>query len=232
MAKRSYDQSCGLATALDILGERWTMLILRDLVLGPQRYTDLLEGLPGIGTNLLASRLRDLEGLGLLRRRELPPPAASTVYELTEEARDLEPAMGALARWGARYMALPESAESASPRMMILGLASTFTPEQALRLDGRRYELRASGMQFELWFEGGRALVRQQPSVRPDAVLEIEPATLFAIAAKRLSPAEAEQGGLLSIEGDRQPAELLLGSLDVSFIGDALREPAAAAARH
>ena len=146
MAKRSYDQSCGLATALDVLGERWALLILRDLVLGPQRYTDLLEGLGGIGTNLLANRLRELEALGLVRKRELPPPAASTVYELSEEGRELEPAMAALGRWGARYVTLPESAESFPPRFLLIGLVMSLTPEHARALEGRRYELRVGGL--------------------------------------------------------------------------------------
>ena len=89
MAKRGYNQFCAAARALDLLGERWTLLLIRDLLTGPKRYTDLLNGLPGIGTNLLAGRLKELESAGVVQRRELPPPAASTVYELTE--RGLEP---------------------------------------------------------------------------------------------------------------------------------------------
>src|SRR5918996_4677686 len=104
MGKRRYDQYCALARALDVVGERWTLLLVRELLLGPRRYTDLLGGLPGIGTNLLADRLRYLEQVGLVRRRVLPPPAGSTVYELTELGRELEPTVFALGRWGAHFL--------------------------------------------------------------------------------------------------------------------------------
>src|SRR3712207_6674695 len=100
MSGRSYDQFCALAKALDVLGERWTLLVVRELLLGPKRYSDLLEGLPGIGTNLLATRLKTLEANGLVARRRLPAPAASTVYELTDRGRGLEPALYELMRWG------------------------------------------------------------------------------------------------------------------------------------
>src|ERR687888_24922 len=103
-ARRSYGQYCTLARALDVIGERWTLLVVRDLVLGPKRFTDLLEGLPGIGRNLLAARLRHLEAEGIVRRTTLPPPAASRVYELTEEGYDLMLATTPLAAWGARRL--------------------------------------------------------------------------------------------------------------------------------
>ena len=100
---RSYDQYCALAKALDVVGDRWTLLIVRELLIrGPCRYTDLKDGLPGIATNLLADRLRDLQAAGILARREAPPPIATTVFELTARGRELEPAMAALASWGAR----------------------------------------------------------------------------------------------------------------------------------
>src|SRR5712692_11585883 len=88
--RRSYDQFCGMARGLDIIGERWTLLIVRDLLLGPKRYKDLLDGLPGMGTNMLAARLKELEQATIIRRRVLPPPAGSTVYELTAYGRELE----------------------------------------------------------------------------------------------------------------------------------------------
>src|SRR4030088_661030 len=100
MPKRSYGQFEGLAPALDSIGERWTLLLIRDLLLGPRRYKDLLEGLPGIGTNLLARRLKELQAVGVIDRRPPPAPAGSAVYELTERGRCLEPALIALAGWG------------------------------------------------------------------------------------------------------------------------------------
>src|SRR3954465_14659960 len=100
MSKRSYNQHCAMARALDALGERWTLLVIRELLPGPKRYKDLLEGLPGIGTNLLAARLRDLEAAGAIQRRMLPPPAGAVVYELTDSGRELESVVLDLARWG------------------------------------------------------------------------------------------------------------------------------------
>ncbi len=107
MSKRSYDQYCPVAHALDLVGERWSMLIVRELMHGPRRYTDLADNLPGIGTNILAARLRALEECGIVEKRKLPPPAASRVYELTEYGRELRPVMRELAFWGARSLGPP-----------------------------------------------------------------------------------------------------------------------------
>src|SRR3954447_1708394 len=106
MAKR-YEQYCPMAHALDLVGDRWTLLVVRELMHGPKRYTDLVDRLPGIGTNILAARLRDLETHGVVTRRTLPPPAASKVYELTDYGRELRPAMRELALWGARSLGPP-----------------------------------------------------------------------------------------------------------------------------
>jgi DNA-binding HxlR family transcriptional regulator len=106
MAKR-YEQYCPMAHALDLVGDRWALLVIRELMHGPKRYTDLVNRLQGIGTNILAARLRDLERHGVVTRRTLPPPAASKVYELTEYGRELRPAMRALALWGARSLGPP-----------------------------------------------------------------------------------------------------------------------------
>jgi DNA-binding HxlR family transcriptional regulator len=123
MKSRSYNQYCGLAYALDIVGERWTLLIVRELIAGPRRFTDLLEGLPGISTNLLSERLKQLEQQGLLRRRTLAPPAASRVYELTAVGQALEQTLQELDNWGSQF-------EAASPEAARVLQASS----QALRL--------------------------------------------------------------------------------------------------
>ncbi len=107
MSKRSYEQYCPVAHALDLVGERWSMLIVKELMQGPKRYTDLAEHLRGIGTNILAARLRALEECGVIAKRKLPPPAASRVYELTDYGRDLRPVMRELALWGARSLGPP-----------------------------------------------------------------------------------------------------------------------------
>jgi DNA-binding HxlR family transcriptional regulator len=111
MRKRSYDQYCPVAHALDLVGERWSMLIVKELMHGPQRYTDLAEHLHGIGTNILAARLRALEECGVVEKRKLPPPAASRVYELTDYGRALKPVMRELALWGARSLGPPTDAD-------------------------------------------------------------------------------------------------------------------------
>jgi DNA-binding HxlR family transcriptional regulator len=104
---KRYDQYCPIACSLSVLGERWTLLVVRELLHGPQRYTDLADHLPGIGTNILAARLKELESAGIVEKRRLPPPAASTVYELTESGRALRPVLHELARFGARMMGPP-----------------------------------------------------------------------------------------------------------------------------
>src|SRR5574338_1433207 len=109
MNNKSYNQFCGLAYALDVIGERWTLLIIRELFAGPRRFTDLMGGLPGISTNLLTDRLRDLEQRGLIIKRTLPPPAASTVYELTRLGRGLENTLLAMGKWGSQFV--PEHPE-------------------------------------------------------------------------------------------------------------------------
>jgi DNA-binding HxlR family transcriptional regulator len=116
MATHSYQQYCGLARALDVAGDRWTLLIVRELLLGPRRFTDLLDGLPGISRNLLTERLRDLERDGVAIRQELPPPAARQVYELTDDGRDLADAMVPLVAWGARRLGARERSESFRPQ--------------------------------------------------------------------------------------------------------------------
>ena len=109
---RSYGQYCSVAKALDVIGDRWTLLIVRELLLqGPCRYTDLKNGLPGIATNLLSDRLRDLETQGLVRREEAAPPVATTLFHLTEAGAELEPALDALGAWGIRYMAQPDDGD-------------------------------------------------------------------------------------------------------------------------
>src|SRR5579884_2350481 len=109
---RSYGQYCAVAKALDVIGDRWTLLIVRELLLrGPCRYTDLQHGLPGIATNLLADRLRELEQAGVIRREAAPPPVATTLFRLTSEGEELEPVIRALGRWGARFMPEPDGEE-------------------------------------------------------------------------------------------------------------------------
>jgi DNA-binding HxlR family transcriptional regulator len=119
MSDRTYNQYCGLAYALDRVGERWTILIIRELIAGPRRYKDLVDGLPGISTNLLASRLKSLEQDGVIQRRVLPPPAGSTVYELTPLGQGLELALLELGKWGSQFVPLVELVDGLQRRQRV-----------------------------------------------------------------------------------------------------------------
>src|SRR5215211_1725515 len=125
------DQYCPIVHALSQVGERWSLLIVRELLHGPKRYTDLTHGLPGIGTNILAARLRDLEGCGVVEKRKLPPPTPVTVYELTEYGKDLSEALYALARWGARTLGPPKDEDELYPEWGVNALPALFNPEAA-----------------------------------------------------------------------------------------------------
>ena len=131
MSKRSYNQYCAVARALDIVGERWTLLVVRELLTGPKRFKDLLEGLPGIGTNLLAARLKDLEGYGVVHRTTLPPPAGSKVYELTELGSSLELVVAALGRWGLEFLGAPDQEDDVRPVWAVVAVRSAVKQEAA-----------------------------------------------------------------------------------------------------
>jgi DNA-binding HxlR family transcriptional regulator len=127
---KRYDQYCPVACALGLVGERWTLLVVRELLYGPKRYTDLADQLPGIGTNILATRLKELEAAGLVEKRKLPPPAASTVYELTQAGRELRPVLHELARFGARLMG-PPPLDSLEPGWLMHALDLALSPVSA-----------------------------------------------------------------------------------------------------
>ena len=138
MARR-YEQYCPMAHALDLVGDRWALLVIRELMHGPKRYTDLVEHLHGIGTNILAARLRDLEAHGVVSRRTLPPPAASKIYELTDYGRELRPAMRELALWGARSLGPP----TARDELFEGWLANAMDIVMATLAPAGRFEFRA-----------------------------------------------------------------------------------------
>ena len=165
---KSYDQYCGIAAALDRVGDRWTLLILRELSFGEQRFTDLKGTLPGIATNLLTERLRDLEASGLIEQRELPAPAARTVYALTGEGRRIRPVLAALAQFGLPFLGDPVEGKVRARTAVFGGLGALLDPAAAAGIDLRmRFDLDGE----ELWLEvkGGR-LVRADRSAEPDLV--------------------------------------------------------------
>jgi DNA-binding HxlR family transcriptional regulator len=131
MAARTYGEHCGLAHALELVGERWALLVIRELLPGPKRFTDLANGLPRIPSNVLSGRLKELEQAGIVARRVLPRPSGAVVYELTEHGRELDAIVVQLARWGVRSLGEPREGDSVSAASFMLGLRSLFTPEAA-----------------------------------------------------------------------------------------------------
>jgi DNA-binding HxlR family transcriptional regulator/putative sterol carrier protein len=203
MAGRTYGQFEGLARGLDLVGERWTLLIVRELLLGPKRYKDLLDGLPGIGTNLLAARLKMLKEQGLVEVKTLPPPAGSAVYDLTDRGRALEEPLIALARWGMQFLEEPAESDVLRPGWGVLAMRATFQPEAA-RGVRETYELRIGADVFHIDVDDGTMEARQGPASRPDLILETDLETFLAIGAHQLSPVEAVMTGRASVEGDLQ----------------------------
>ncbi len=202
MASRSYNQFCALAYALDFVGDRWTLLVIRELLVGPRRFKDLLDGLPGISTNLLSERLKSLEQQGILSRRVLPPPAGSTVYELTSSGRALEKSMLELGKWGSQF--LPTSLEGvALPSLGAIALAikAFFHPEQAQRVD-ETYELHLGNEVLQVQINEGEIQVQQGESLKPDVVFRTDMQSYLGLFTGQIKPDEAISGGLIRIEGD------------------------------
>lgn len=205
MSKR-YDQYCPMAHALSLVGERWSLLIVRELLRGPKRYTDLVGGLPGIGTNILASRLRDLEQGGVVEKRKLPPPAASTVYELTEYGRGLEEALYALARWGARSLGPPGPDDELYEEWGLNALQAVFNPEQARGLT-ETYVLTVDGDSFTARIVDGRLETSCGKAADADLALETDKKTFFLLCAGQVEPAAALKARRIRVEGDRSLLE-------------------------
>jgi DNA-binding HxlR family transcriptional regulator len=210
---KRYGQYCPVAHALEAVGERWSLLIVRDLLRGPKRYTDLADGLPGIGTNILAGRLRDLEAMDIVVRRKLPPPAAVTVYELTDYGRDLEEAIQALARWGARTLGPPQTEEQITPGWTLDALRALFDPFAARGLDAT-YEFRIAPEHTSMRVRDGELVeVRPGPADEPDLVLECDFNAFYDLMARTLSPEDGLAEGRLRIEGDEDELERLVSIL-------------------
>ncbi|GAA2851222.1 winged helix-turn-helix transcriptional regulator [Streptosporangium fragile] len=200
MAGRSYGQFCGLARALEIVGERWALLIVRDLLVGPRRFTDLRRGLPRIPTNILSGRLKELEHAGVVRRRVLPRPAASVVYELTEYGRELDDIVLRLGRWGARTLGEPGPEDVVTPDSLVMALRATFSPEAA---GGSRvsYELHVGETVVHAHVDGGVLKVGEGPLTGADLVLEAGPG-LRRLMAGEIGPREAIETGAVRVTGD------------------------------
>jgi DNA-binding HxlR family transcriptional regulator len=190
---KRYGQYCPVAHALDQVGDRWELLVVRELMLGQRRYTDLAEALPGIGSNILSSRLRDLESAGLVRKKKLPPPWAVTVYELTDDGRTLDPVLRALAQWGARTLGAPDPGDCWS----MYAVHVRFRPD--LAVDGV-YEIRfVGGETISMHVEGGELVARKLPAEAPDLVVEARPEALHELIQGTVSTRAALADGRIEI---------------------------------
>ncbi len=204
---KRFDQYCPVAHALSLVGERWSLLVVRELLHGPKRYTDLTNGLPGIGTNILAARLRDLEGCGVIQKRKLPPPTPVTVYELTEYGKGLNEALYALARWGARTLGPPKEDDELYPEWGINALPALFNPEAARGLTAT-YVLKIDDDVFTARIvDGELAEAAVGAAEDADLVLETNMETFFGLALGELAPREAVAHDRARIEGDLETLE-------------------------
>jgi DNA-binding HxlR family transcriptional regulator len=203
---RKFDQYCPVAHALSLVGERWSLLIIRELLHGPKRYTDLTHGLPGIGTNILAARLKDLEACGVIQKRTLPPPAASTVYELTEYGAGLKEALYALARWGARTIGPPGADDELYPEWGVNALPALFNAEAARGLT-EAYVLVVDGDAFTARVVNGALDASMGTAEDADLVVEADMETFFGLATGELAPRDAVKAGRAHVQGTPQALE-------------------------
>jgi DNA-binding HxlR family transcriptional regulator len=219
---KRYGQYCPVAHALDQVGDRWELLIVRELMLGQRRYTDLADALPGIGSNILTSRLRDLEAAGIVRKTKLPPPWAVTVYELTARGRELDAVLRSLAQWGARSLGAPDAGDCWS----MYAVHVRFRPENAV--DGV-YEIRfIDGETISLRVEQGELVAMKLPAEQPDLVVEAQPEALHALIQGTASiQASLGDGGVRLLVG----TEKELADLVSMFAPAEADAPAAAAMR-
>jgi len=198
---RSYAQLCGIATAFDVIGDRWAALIVRDLLLGSLRFGELAEGLPGIGTNTLAARLKDLEGSGVVRRQLLPLPDRGTVYELTPYGRELEPILMGLGRWGTRSMGRLSPDVAARSRWLVAAMLA-FHDEERRVARPTTWELRLTDGAFTVRAKGTDLTVAAGAPDDADLVITTGDEQLHRLLTHRLAPSEAVATGAVSVEGD------------------------------
>lgn len=197
--KKRYDQYCPVCHALGLVGERWALLVVRELLKGPKRYTDLLEGMPGIGTNVLAARLKELEEGGVVQKRKLPPPAASTVYELTDYGRELEEPLYALARWGARSLPPPAENEDFYPDWGLNAFAALLDPEAARGI-AETYVVRVADDEYTVRLEDSKVHVEAEAADDADLDFATDQETFIAMASGSLDPRAALTEGRVTVQ--------------------------------
>ena len=224
---RSYGQYCSIAKALDVIGDRWTLLIVRELLTrGACRYTDLRNGLPGIATNLLADRIRELEAAGLVRREEAPPPIATTLVHLTEAGRELEPVLKALGWWGIRYMREFTDTDEFRGQWFAYPV-EFFLRDRDPDAPPALIELRAGPDPAVIEVSGGAVRLRVGTAGVPDLVLAGRPQLIAALLTGQLTAAEVTALGMV-ISGDARLLDRVLPGPEDAYPGSP--PPAAASA--
>ncbi|MGH9070191.1 MAG: winged helix-turn-helix transcriptional regulator [Acidimicrobiales bacterium] len=211
MAKRAYGHYCALARALDLVGERWTLLIIRELVAGGRRFGQLLGGLPGISSNLLTERLRSLEDTGVIAHVE-------DVYSLTELGAGLVPTLRALAGWGRQFLEAPTPGVVFQPRWLLASLEGVFRPERSV---GARQvcELRTGGESFHLVVDNGSLETHEGPAQDPDLVVSADVWVLLGLGMRMLDPVLALQEGKVRVLGSWQAFLQCLSFFDARPLG-------------
>ena len=208
MSEQRYRQYCALARALDVVGNRWTLLIVRELWPGPRRFTDLVEGLPGISRKLLSDRLRELEHDGIIARKELPPPAARQVYELTDEGRDLATAMAPLVAWGSRHLGELRPSDTIRPRWSALGMA-ILADREAAKGVRETYQYTVGDASFHFIVDDGSIEVRDGRAEEASVVVRTDEETWANIVSDKITASAAAATGALVVAGNTQSAKRL-----------------------
>ena len=208
---RSYQQFCAVAKALDVVGDRWVLLIVRELMsLGPARYTDLLKGLPGIATNLLADRLKDMEQAGIVRAWAAPPPVATTLFELTNRGQSLRPLLEELGRWGAPLMGPPAPGTEFQSHWLVFPL-DAYLVDKTPDKPPIAIELRTGDEPMVVETENGGVRTRRGTAARPDAVVTGRPGLILGLMSGRLTLKEARERGL-EFKGSPKALSRVVGS--------------------
>ncbi len=202
---RGYGQYCGLARALELVGGRWALLVVRDLLTGPKRFSELQEGLHGIPTNVLTSRLRELEEAGIVERRVQAHPGGGVAYALTDYGQELEEPVLRLGFWGAKTMGSPCEGDFISLDSLALALRGAFRPDLA-RGPQRLYELRVDGKPLRILVKSGLVTAPAGSEGEPDVVLQIEPGAISDLLSGAIDIDEAVEDGRVRVEGDRAEA--------------------------
>ncbi len=201
MPARCYDDPCGIARALDVVGDRWALLVVRELIFGPKRFVQLRRGLHGVSPNVLSQRLRDLENAGVVRRDVLDPPAGVAIYELTARGRALEPILLELGRWGSQELA---AAGELSASALLLALKTVFDPAAAA---DAIFALGIDGDWFGVTVASGSIDIARGRTEHPAVTFETDVATLRSVAFGREPITAAERDRRLTVHGNRYLAE-------------------------